>query len=39
MKRYGMVIELNEDKIEEYKKLHEAAWPEVLKTIEPAQAR
>ena len=39
MKRYGMVIGLNEDKIEEYKKLHEAAWPEVLKTIEECNIR
>ena len=39
MKRYGMVIGLNEDKIEEYKKLHEAAWAEVLKTIEKCNIR
>jgi len=29
-----MVIGINEDKIEEYKKLHAAAWPDVLKMIE-----
>src|SRR5512137_2948262 len=31
MKRYGMVIGLNADKIDEYKKLHAAVWPDVLK--------
>ncbi len=33
MQRYGMVIGLNKEKIEEYKKLHAAAWPDVLKMI------
>ena len=33
MKRYGMVIGLNADKVDEYKKLHAAAWPDVLKMI------
>ncbi len=33
MKRYGMVIGLNEEKIEEYKRLHAAVWPDVLKMI------
>ena len=33
MQRYGMIIGLNQDKIEEYKKLHAAAWPDVLKMI------
>jgi L-rhamnose mutarotase len=33
MKRYGWVIGLKEDKIEEYKKLHAAVWPEVLDMI------
>jgi L-rhamnose mutarotase len=33
MKRYGMVIGLQPDKIEEYKRLHAAAWPDVLKMI------
>lgn len=31
--RYGMVIRLKDEKIEEYKKLHEAVWPGVLETI------
>ena len=33
MKRYGMVIGVNPEKIEEYKKLHAAVWPDVLKMI------
>ena len=33
MQRYGMVIGLRADLIEEYKQLHAAAWPEVLKMI------
>lgn len=34
MKRYGMVIGLQPDKIEEYKKLHAAVWPDVLRMIQ-----
>jgi L-rhamnose mutarotase len=33
MKRYGMVIGLRSEKIEEYKKLHADVWPDVLKRI------
>jgi len=33
MKRFGMVIGLRPEKYEEYKKLHAAAWPEILKMI------
>lgn len=33
MKRYGMVIGLRAEKLDEYKKLHAAVWPEVLKMI------
>ena len=33
MKRFGMVIGIQPDKIEEYKKLHAAVWPDVLKMI------
>lgn len=39
MKRYGMVIGLKEEKLEDYKKLHAAAWPEVLKMIEDCNIR
>jgi L-rhamnose mutarotase len=33
MTRYGSVIGLNADKVDEYKRLHAAAWPDVLKMI------
>jgi len=33
MKRYGSIIGIKEDKIDEYKKLHAAVWPEVLDMI------
>lgn len=33
MKRYGMVIGIHADKIDEYKRLHAATWPEVLAMI------
>ena len=33
MKRFGSVIGLNEDKIDEYKKLHTDVWPGVLDMI------
>ena len=33
MKRFGMVIGLRPEKYEEYKKLHAAAWPAILKMI------
>ena len=33
MKRYGMVIGLRPEKVEEYRKLHAAVWPDVLKMI------
>jgi L-rhamnose mutarotase len=33
MKRYGMVLEIREERIDEYKKLHAAAWPGVLAMI------
>jgi L-rhamnose mutarotase len=33
MQRYGSVIGVREEKIEEYKRLHAAAWPGVLKMI------
>ncbi len=39
MKRYGMVIGLNADKIEEYKKLHAAVWHGVLKMITACNIR
>jgi L-rhamnose mutarotase len=33
MKRFGMVCRLKPERIEEYKKLHAAVWPEVLDMI------
>lgn len=33
MKRYGMVIGVKPDKIDEYKRLHAAVWPDVLATL------
>lgn len=33
MQRYGMVIGLRPEKAAEYKELHAAAWPDVLKMI------
>jgi L-rhamnose mutarotase len=39
MKRYGMIIGVRTEKIEEYKKLHAAVWPEVLKMIRDSNIR
>ena len=33
MKRYGMVIKVRPEKLEEYKRLHAQVWPAVLKMI------
>lgn len=38
-KRYGMVIGLREEKIEEYKRLHAAVWPDVLRMITACNMR
>ena len=38
-KRYGGVIELRSDKVEEYKRLHAAAWPGVLRMIKACNIR
>ena len=39
MQRIGMVIGLKPEKIEEYKRLHAAAWPEVLAMISACNIR
>jgi L-rhamnose mutarotase len=39
MKRYGSILGLRAEKIDEYKKLHEAVWPAVLKTIADCHIR
>ena len=33
MKRHGQVIRVRPEKLAEYKRLHQAVWPEVLSTI------
>jgi L-rhamnose mutarotase len=39
MKRFGWVIGLRPEKVDEYKRLHAAAWPEVLKMIQACHIR
>ena len=39
MKRYGSVIKVKPDRLDEYKKLHEAVWPDVLKMIRECNIR
>lgn len=39
MKRYGSVVGLRPEKIEEYTKLHAAVWPDVLKMIKQCNIR
>ncbi len=39
MKRYGSVIGLRPEKLEEYKKLHAAVWPDVLKMLKACHIR
>lgn len=39
MKRYGSVIEVNAEKLEEYTRLHAAVWPGVLKMIAASNIR
>jgi len=39
MQRYGTVIKLKPEKYEEYRKLHAAAWPEVLAIIKDCNIR
>jgi len=39
MKRYGSVIKVRPEKFEEYKKLHAAVWPDVLKMITKCNIR
>jgi L-rhamnose mutarotase len=39
MQRMGMVISLKPDKVAEYKRLHAAVWPDVLKMISECQIR
>jgi L-rhamnose mutarotase len=39
MTRYGSVIKVKPEKFEEYKTLHAAVWPSVLKTITECNIR
>lgn len=39
MKRYGMVIGIRPEKLEEYRRLHAAVWPDVLRMIEACHIR
>jgi len=39
MKRYGMVIKVRPEKLDEYKRLHANAWAGVLKTIRDCNIR
>lgn len=39
MKRYGMVIRVKPEKLEEYKQLHASVWPDVLKMISDCNIR
>ncbi|MEW6237356.1 MAG: L-rhamnose mutarotase [Candidatus Omnitrophota bacterium] len=39
MKRYGMVIKVRPEKLEEYKRLHAAVWPDVLDMIKQCHIR
>ena len=39
MKRYGSVIGLRPDKLAEYRRLHAAVWPDVLKMIRHCHIR
>jgi L-rhamnose mutarotase len=39
VKRFGQVIRVKADKLEEYKKYHAAVWPEVLEMIEKCNIR
>ena len=35
MQRYGSVIQLKPEKLNEYKELHANAWPEVIRSVRP----
>lgn len=39
VKRYGQAIGVRAEKLEEYKKLHAAVWPDVLKMIKDCNIR
>jgi L-rhamnose mutarotase len=39
MTRYGMVVALKPDQVEEYVRLHKAVWPDVVKMIRECNIR
>lgn len=39
MQRYGMLIKVKPEKLDEYKELHANPWPRVLKTIHDCNIR
>ena len=39
MQRFGMVLRLKPEAVDEYRKYHEAVWPEVLDTIRQCHIR
>lgn len=39
MKRFGMVLKVRPEKLEEYTRLHAAVWPEVLEMIRECNIR
>ena len=39
MQRYGQVIGIKPERVEEYERLHAAVWPEVLATIAACNVR
>ena len=39
MKRYGLIVGLREEKIEEYNRLHADVWPDVLDRIRRSNIR
>ncbi len=39
MKRYGSIIKVVQEKLDEYKQLHTAVWPAVLKQIRRSNIR
>jgi L-rhamnose mutarotase len=39
VKRYGMVIKVRPERLEEYKRLHAKVWPAVLRTISECNIR
>ena len=39
MKRHAWVIRLRQEKVDEYRRLHQAVWPQVLATISACHIR